>query len=448
MIKSFTDHNSRSVEEHDACYLLVYSLASHEVITKLDFSGASVTSIQASRSFIIVVRTLSRDWIYRCLLIVNFLLQSTTLPTSLHILCARTLNILHTLQSRQLSVFSRPVILHTPEGTEEIVYSARQDRPHAVFALSNRLLAFASVPPSPETSSLTSIYPRMAIPHSPSIQLGSLSVSQADIGNAAVKVGGGLLSGMRALGGIAVAAARGEMNTPTSTENKGFRKFFSRSAPSATPVRHERTLSDPASQTGSSEGGSTSSGHITILDLKPLLDDREAGRPERLSEFSVPAGQVVADLKFSEDGTNIAVIPNDGNIVRTYQVRPQSRIQRLAALSNVTNVPIRRDKVVSSPMREATISSEDQYGLQMSSSESEALTVPWHMYDLRRGRTSAVVEAVKFSNDSRWVGVVSRKRTVHVFATNPYGGKPDEASHLEGKVKNTTEIVSLSQKIC
>ena len=55
--KPFTDYNSRSVEEHDACYLLVYSLASHEVITKLDFSGANVTSIQASRSFIVVVRT-------------------------------------------------------------------------------------------------------------------------------------------------------------------------------------------------------------------------------------------------------------------------------------------------------------------------------------------------------------------------------------------------------
>ncbi|KAI5120806.1 hypothetical protein M0805_002433 [Coniferiporia weirii] len=43
------------VEEHDACYLLVYSLASHEVVQKLDFSGASVTSLQASNSFIVVV---------------------------------------------------------------------------------------------------------------------------------------------------------------------------------------------------------------------------------------------------------------------------------------------------------------------------------------------------------------------------------------------------------
>lgn len=44
-----------SVEEHEASYLLVYSLATHEVIKKLDFSGAIVSSFQASSSFLVVV---------------------------------------------------------------------------------------------------------------------------------------------------------------------------------------------------------------------------------------------------------------------------------------------------------------------------------------------------------------------------------------------------------
>lgn len=357
-----------------------------------------------------------------------------------------------------MSIFSRPVTLHTPEGAEEVIYSAPQDRPHAVFALSNRLLAFASVPPTPDTS-LTNIYPRMAIPHSPSIQLGPLSVTQADIGNAAMKVGGGLLIGMRALGGIAVAAARGEINTPTAVENKGFRKFFSRSAPSATSIRHERKPSSSGSSTAAQGNGYepepgtarpgdeaiSSSGHITIVDLQPLLDDREAGRPERLSDFSVPSGQVVADLKFSEDGTGIAVIPSDGSIVRIYQIKPQSRVLRRAALNNMANVHGPREKAVSPSARKEILgSSDDQYGLQSSSNESEGLSVPWHLYDLHRGRTSAVVESVKISHDCRWVGVISRKRTIHVYATNPYGGRADEASHLEGKVRNTVEVVSRS----
>ena len=47
-----------SIEEHDANYLMVYSLVTHEVVKKLDFSGAIVTSIQASNSFIVVVSIL------------------------------------------------------------------------------------------------------------------------------------------------------------------------------------------------------------------------------------------------------------------------------------------------------------------------------------------------------------------------------------------------------
>lgn len=47
-----------SIEEHDANYLMVYSLVTHEVVKKLDFSGATVTSIQASNSFIVVVSIL------------------------------------------------------------------------------------------------------------------------------------------------------------------------------------------------------------------------------------------------------------------------------------------------------------------------------------------------------------------------------------------------------
>ena len=30
----------------------------------------------------------------------------------------------------------------------------------------------------------------------------------------------------------------------------------------------------------------------------------------------------------------------------------------------------------------------------------------------------------------------TRKRAVHVFAVNPYGGRPDQRSHLEGRVAN------------
>src|ERR1700733_7743977 len=46
------------------------------------------------------------------------------------------------------------------------------------------------------------------------------------------------------------------------------------------------------------------------------------------------------------------------------------------------------------------------------------------------------------------VGTATRRRTVHLFAVNPYGGKPDHRSHLEGRVRNVDEVVSRSFSPC
>lgn len=67
---------------------------------------------------------------------------------------------------------------------------------------------------------------------------------------------------------------------------------------------------------------------------------------------------------------------------------------------------------------------------------------PWHMYDLHRGRTSAVVENLDLATDGRWIAVATQKRTVHIFATNPYGGQPDGQSHVKGRVCNSPKLVS------
>jgi hypothetical protein len=56
----------------------------------------------------------------------------------------------------------------------------------------------------------------------------------------------------------------------------------------------------------------------------------------------------------------------------------------------------------------------------------------WHVYNLLREHTTAVVEAVSASENGRWITLWTRKRAVHVFAINPYGGKPDNRSHMEG----------------
>lgn len=59
------------------------------------------------------------------------------------------------------------------------------------------------------------------------------------------------------------------------------------------------------------------------------------------------------------------------------------------------------------------------------------------MYDLRRGRTSAVVERVNWAQDRRWLVIGTLNRAVHAFPMNPFGSKVD--LNLEGRVGEGAE---------
>lgn len=59
-----------------------------------------------------------------------------------------------------------------------------------------------------------------------------------------------------------------------------------------------------------------------------------------------------------------------------------------------------------------------------------------HLYVLHRGDTSAKVQDISFSNDSRWVAVSSFRGTTHVFPLTPYGGQPGYRTHSAPHVVN------------
>lgn len=52
-----------------------------------------------------------------------------------------------------------------------------------------------------------------------------------------------------------------------------------------------------------------------------------------------------------------------------------------------------------------------------------SMATVYHMYILHRGDTSATLQDICFSLDSRWVAVTSLRGTTHVFPLTPYGGK-------------------------
>ncbi|XP_075212533.1 BCAS3 microtubule associated cell migration factor-like [Lycorma delicatula] len=59
-----------------------------------------------------------------------------------------------------------------------------------------------------------------------------------------------------------------------------------------------------------------------------------------------------------------------------------------------------------------------------------------HLYTLHRGDTSARVQDIAFSNDSRWVAVSSLRGTTHVFPVTPYGGPIGVRTHTTPHVVN------------
>ena len=170
---------------------------------------------------------------------------------------------------------------------------------------------------------------------------------------------------------------------------------------------------------------------ITVVDLLPLLRTGRAAEPELVTKIVLPRGQPISKLSFSSDGMRLAVSLKDGHTIRVYDVRPTSMVVR---------------RVLTGPQGGPYPGYADDLRSIIHAGLHSGQVAPVHVYDLQRGRSSAVIENISWNNDMRWVAIGSRRRTVHVFPVNPYGGRPDDISHLEGRVKNPTELVSLPKK--
>lgn len=245
---------------------------------------------------------------------------------------------------------------------------------------------------------------------------------QSELGGMAMRVGGSVISGMRALGGRALTAARARISDTPSP------------APSTTLSRSAPEQDTPLKGSDNQQKSATSGCHVIVLDLAPLvaLSPRS---PDLIVEFLASKRQAISALQFSADGGALMVVPGDGQTIRVFQMRPVPRTLRF-----VSSEGERFDEGQSAPTAPVGIFSLSLCrALRLISIKESA---PWHMYDLRRGRTSAVVEGLDWATDGRWIALGTQKRTVHIFATNPYGGEPDVQSHVMGKVCNSSTLAS------
>lgn len=67
---------------------------------------------------------------------------------------------------------------------------------------------------------------------------------------------------------------------------------------------------------------------------------------------------------------------------------------------------------------------------------SSALAAVHHLYTLHRGDTTAKVQDIVFSLDSRYVAVLTTRGTTHLFAITPYGGEIGLRTHSQHHVVN------------
>ncbi|KAF7291559.1 Glycosyltransferase family 1 protein [Mycena chlorophos] len=175
-------------------------------------------------------------------------------------------------------------------------------------------------------------------------------------------------------------------------------RFFSRSAPAATSTAVNMLGGTPvgnavleaSSNVLAAAGLSTPQGGagswIRVLDLAPLLHHQ----PSRDIHAFEAGRHAVGGLHFAADGTRLVVVRRDGLGAGVWGLRP----------GNENAGPV-------------------------------------HLYKLRRGRTTAVIQTVAGSNDGRFIALSTQRRTIHVFAVNPYGGRADWRSHLTARVRDT-----------
>lgn len=385
--------------------------------------------------------------------------QRTSAP-ALHIISSSNFVLLFTVPSTFLVSFSHSttaysnnnndnkfnnthVATHSLDNPGDAVPTVN---PLPVFALSGRLLAFAS--PHPPIDSSSGLDPYSS--HNTSFL--RQPVSPGDVGQAALRVGGTVLSGVKALGGLAFNAAknrafgdsassRNPVSPKTSTDGSsgsGISALFKptqdihrQRSPSRIDATEATTMMQSVltalpSLPGSSE---TTSRHITIVDLLPLLKSTgQTVEPEVVTEIVVPRSQPISKLSFSSDGTRLAVSSKDGHTTKVYDIRLTSKVvRRVLTKSQGSGI----DSGYADDLRSLI-----HAGLHTGQ------VAPVRVYGLQRGRTNAVIEDVSWNDDMRWVAIGSKKRTVHVFPINPYGGRPDDGSHLEGRVRDMAEIVS------
>ncbi|KZT50187.1 hypothetical protein CALCODRAFT_201883 [Calocera cornea HHB12733] len=238
-----------------------------------------------------------------------------------------------------------------------------------VFTLGTRLLAYATT--RTLESGQTGIITRESQGEEVIIAPSATSTVM-EIGKAASKVGGGVVTGVKALGGMGYAYFSGRGQDPSKPKESAY-KPYSRSAPKpSTFLGNVTSLSGlsslhPTLDELRPSGKIAETGYVSVVDL----ESRIAGEFRQVAHFR-PSARPVALLSWNATSNLLFVAGTDGRAFNIYEMRNKSRL----ASSIPTPAGVKED-----------------------------LSHTWHRYELKRGSTPATVIRAVWSAGGRWLAV-------------------------------------------
>ncbi|KAI8336064.1 hypothetical protein EDC96DRAFT_579018 [Choanephora cucurbitarum] len=282
---------------------------------------------------------------------------------------------IHLLSTSDYSLFARPLtdVFHDERGP--------------VFSLGSRFIAYAT-----NTAVLNSD-PVMTSLTNKSIGYTGFGVLQGekDVKGAAKDIAKEVVSGMKTLGEFGLNTLSNYFgNTPTTSTSSSDKLMFTPSSPKRSNHHHHQasSLSDTLYPSNNmSNKKMIPSGMIMIRDILKLPITPTRNLSSSIVAHFRPHTHPVSCLTFNQAGTLLMSASKQGHTFHIFSI------------------------------------------LTYTTSAS-------HLYSLSRGITDAQVEDCQFSVDSTWCAISTARGTTHVYAINPYGGKPEISGHVHGKVSN------------
>lgn len=399
-------------EPDNATRLLAYSLATHQVQNSVQLQQRVSAPSNTAESTDGRSNDLWQQVQAQCN--ERFLILSFASPPSIHVLSTATLQYLYA-----------PILDAT---------AAAANRPPPI-SLSHRLVAFAcnaSQAISPVRSDSRKI--SNASYHDPSRPLAAATVqadrmgemrdnffeTSAHVGDAARRIRGGVMSGVRTLGEWGSSYWPHPGSPPNNTAfSPPQPSLLSQSAP------HTAHPSRPASSASSS----------------PMLLAADGGRnPKRLSTGAAAAVPVHADNSSKNAATSSTSAVQAGS-VRVVDLGSDARTlctftPTTSPLALISFSPCGRMMLTADVLAHAFHVFELPLSGAFGNAANPSSSAVLHRYKLMRGITTADAVQAQWSPDAQWITVGTRSGTIHIYAVNPYGGHPSIANHVHGKVKN------------